>query len=605
VLGWNRDRCLTLVCREHGAEIHAFNFDGTHMRLGKVDLDVEVPGWSRRVVAINLRAGQHVAFVKDGTVWVQRIGEEGLTEPWALGRHEGTGHAVAVDPEGRLIATSNTEGEIKIWDLASASSVAVVQGPEDIDRIGFFGSEPHLAVCTVTGNSERIWVFSFTDGEQQLLRTIDSGQTFDIGIRQQWGWDEEGRRYARNSPDQATRLWSMAAPADAEPLSLRRGEIGMDWWHSFHPNGQWLATADGSGLMVWPLGHAYASVIPAHQKPVWKVAFGPRGRWLASGCRDGIVRLLPLEGDVPTAGWVVARQPTAILALTASPDGSTILAGGENWGAQVIPREGTPPVPLGDLSAGCGLDYSSDGRLAAVAGRTDDDRYVLQVFATDTLEPVVSLEPEDRVLYVAPHFLDDGRIMYSRESGLYVYDPGSETSERVFEGICYDFAVSDNGQRVALVDLSSLTYNPSARVIVLDLAAGITTHLVSHGSEVWSIAMNGAGTVVATGDRDGVLRVGPADGFEPHLLLGHDGRIWDVDIDPAGRWIATGGDDTTVRIWPMPDLAEPPLHRLPHDEAVAKLKRLTNLRVVRDEDSAAAWTLTHDPFPGWETVPSW
>jgi len=32
---------------------------------------------------------------------------------------------------------------------------------------------------------------------------------------------------------------------------------------------------------------------------------------------------------------------------------------------------------------------------------------------------------------------------------------------------------------------------------------------------------------------------------------------------------------------------------------------LFNLRVVRDEESATGWKLTHDPFPGWETVPTW
>jgi len=55
----------------------------------------------------------------------------------------------------------------------------------------------------------------------------------------------------------------------------------------------------------------------------------------------------------------------------------------------------------------------------------------------------------------------------------------------------------------------------------------------------------------------------------------------------------------------MPDLSQPPLHTLPHDELLATLKSLTNLRVVRDEDSATGWTLTHEHFPGWETVLVW
>ncbi len=78
-----------------------------------------------------------------------------------------------------------------------------------------------------------------------------------------------------------------------------------------------------------------------------------------------------------------------------------------------------------------------------------------------------------------------------------------------------------------------------------------------------------------------------------------------VDLDSLGHSIASAGEDTTVRLWPMPDLSKPPLHTLPRDELIAKLKTLTNLRVVRDEESSTGWKLTVGPFPGWETVPSW
>ena len=51
--------------------------------------------------------------------------------------------------------------------------------------------------------------------------------------------------------------------------------------------------------------------------------------------------------------------------------------------------------------------------------------------------------------------------------------------------------------------------------------------------------------------------------------------------------------------------SKPPLHTLPRDELIAKLKTLTNLRVVRDEDSPTGWKVEVGPFPGWETVPEW
>jgi len=145
------------------------------------------------------------------------------------------------------------------------------------------------------------------------------------------------------------------------------------------------------------------------------------------------------------------------------------------------------------------------------------------------------------------------------------------------------------------------------RAVVFDIETGEATPLSSHGSDITAVAMDDAGSIAMTGNTDGEIRVGPITGEEPHLLLGHSGAVVKVAVDPLGRWIASNGylGDLTVRLWPMPDLSRPPLHTLPREELIAKLKTLTNLRVVRDEESPTGWNLEVGPFPGWETAPEW
>jgi len=87
-------------------------------------------------------------------------------------------------------------------------------------------------------------------------------------------------------------------------------------------------------------------------------------------------------------------------------------------------------------------------------------------------------------------------------------------------------------------------------------------------------------------------------------LLGHTSRATGVAVSPDNRWVVSVAG-SEVRLWPMPDLAKPPLHTLPHDELIAKLKTLTNLRVVRDDSASTGWKIEVGPFPGWETVPTW
>ena len=77
-----------------------------------------------------------------------------------------------------------------------------------------------------------------------------------------------------------------------------------------------------------------------------------------------------------------------------------------------------------------------------------------------------------------------------------------------------------------------------------------------------------------------------------------------IAISPDGRWIASTGEDQLF-LWPTPDLSKPPLHTLPHDQLLAKLHTLTNLRAVRDPSSSTGWKLEVGPFPGWRDVPEW
>ena len=141
---------------------------------------------------------------------------------------------------------------------------------------------------------------------------------------------------------------------------------------------------------------------------------------------------------------------------------------------------------------------------------------------------------------------------------------------------------------------------------VLDLATGMAQALPAFGEVSGStLAFAFSGEVVATGDKEGILRVGHWSDKEPHLLVGHEGAIYLVAISPDGRWVASTGEDNTLRLWPMPDLGKPPLHTLPHNELITKLKPLTNIRVLRDPESKEGWSVTLDPFPGWEEVPEW
>jgi WD40 repeat protein len=251
-----------------------------------------------------------------------------------------------------------------------------------------------------------------------------------------------------------------------------------------------------------------------------------------------------------------------------------------------------------------GAAFSADGRFAAsggIEGGADGRTRVIWVWDLETGEERVAGAITDRTISSCEIlFAPGGEILYATTGGRsYAIDLTSGSLKELGWG-SDSMAISPDGRTIFLagnIDVPIL--GPATE----DLKDGDRTSLVPL-ADTNSVALDREGKAIVTGSIDGSIRVGQIGGGEPHVLLGHNQEPI-VSISPDGRWIASTSSDGSIRLWPMPDLSKPPLHTLPHDELIAKLKTLTNLRVIRDEDSPTGWKVDIGPFPGWETVPEW
>ncbi len=488
------------------------------------------------------------------------------------------------------------------------SSVLTIDHPARALTQWFDNQGERLATADVEG---RVRIWSLAGGEPELRRTLERRLLFRAEF------SPTGSYFAGNGA-----LFDLVAPRGARPLRLKNGLTPGWTWSAFSPDGSWLATTYREGVSFWSLGRSYPVVLPGI------VSFSPDGRYIFStavpgrGLRvspldprsgegerrlfsgdlaasfeglsedgsvlayrggQGRVFVLSMDGDgVPRELWRFADH---IGSLAAGPRGRVVAAGG----GQNVPEEAV--IRLWDMETGAErviddgfggavrfLRFTSNGDLVTFRSlftATDDAE-----FFTGRLERWKLSEEVPRLLWqvelsgdrdygeVSDMSPNERTFLFKGHKGFWLYDQESDSFREVHNH-----------------------HNP---MLMQSRQGGAARQIVFGPS----------GEVVVSRDADGIIRVGRLDDREPHLLIGESRDIRWIEVSPDGQWIAAVGKEESV-LWPMPDLSEPPLHTLPHDELLARLRSLTNLRAVPDPESASGWKLEVGPFPGWEKVPTW
>jgi WD40 repeat protein len=468
--------------------------------------------------------------------------------------HERDLTAAVFDDEGRQLATSDTAGTITVWSLER-------DPPERVRRVG-------------------------------------------VDRRNNWcslRFDRSGSMFCANGGY----LVDLSAPQAAMPLRLRRpGAYG--YGQAFEPNGRWFAIGHRDLVSLWPLARQYPLVLQADANNPTGFHFSPESDWIAAKSTEGAVRLWPLASGPNQKSRILfqaegAWEAPSILAM--APDGSFLATGCPNGGVRVLPVDDGPSHKLvGFTDAITEVVVGPESRLvAAGSGHFFREEAIVRVWDLESGE-VRILDAGDGMVITLMWFTGDGDLWVRSGSTLRRWNLDGD-QPRIVE------VVDLTDPKFASRELCA--FDPDGRRLLLEGPASIWIHdldthefreLRSHDSCQWFSLQAGRETIV-TIDAQGGIRVGPVTGEEPHLLLGREGG--NVAVSSDGRWIAARGPDHTIKLWPMPDLSKPPLHTLPREELLAKLRSLTNLRVVEAPESPSGWKLDVGPFPGWETVPSW
>jgi serine/threonine protein kinase/WD40 repeat protein len=357
-------------------------------------------------------------------------------------------------------------------------------------------------------------------------------------------------------------LWQRC---QAGELFTLRGHEGRVLALAFGPNSRTLFTGGWEGMVrIWDLDSRKEIRNHSFDAPILHLAIYPDAKALVIGTRYNVI-----VSDFEFSSMTML--PGAQCPVALSPDGRTLISGGTNgvivWDAvglkklQVSSERETIP----DRNA---IAFSPDSSVVAIPVQKDE-RTDVKIWSTASLkengfqaQPVSILKRGDKQSEVRMAFLGGAQILatgqLAGDPGLQLWDartglplPGS-SSRYVLKllPLQNDTLLTCNHEQ----DFSLWETSTQTNITFLRSVAG-------HENEIWSLALSPDETMIASGSKDGIVKVWNRDTFTKQPISDDSfpsQDIGDIFFPPDQHTFQTISMDSSLGRWktePLEQLA--------------------------------------------------
>jgi eukaryotic-like serine/threonine-protein kinase len=250
--------------------------------------------------------------------------------------HEGPVNAIAISPDGKLVASAGADMTIRLWDITTGSLKQTLKQHEDEVTSLAFSPDGSLLISGSYDRLVRLW-----DVQKGVIRRTLVGHktpTVDaVDFSPDGKMAASGGEFGEDESDVENRTGEIMI-WDAETLKLKRSFPGHTLSVSsvaFSPDSKLLVSGSWDRTVkVWEIEtKSLKYAIEDHKGAVYAVAISIDGQRLASGSEDQTVKLYEFQSGVPLQ--TLYGHSARILSIAFSPDGKNLASGGgehQNWG---------------------------------------------------------------------------------------------------------------------------------------------------------------------------------------------------------------------------------------------------------------------------------
>ncbi|MEO0350098.1 MAG: TIR domain-containing protein [Cyanobacteria bacterium P01_A01_bin.15] len=496
----------------------------------------------------------------------------GIREVKTLGDHDGAVREVVISPDGTIIASGTSRGEIKLWnqDGKLLHTFSAHDSGYDIRRL-VFGPDGEVLASASEDETAKLWNL-----KGELLHTFadHDDKVWDIAF------SPDGQTLATSSHDATLKLWSR----NGELLKTLNGHEDRVWGLVLSPDGQIIAShSDDATLKLWNWQGELIQTLSGHTVNPRSKAFSPDGALIASSGADKTVRLWDRSGELLST---LTGHEDIVSQVTFSPDGQLLASASHDYTIKLWTRGGQFVETLTGHTSGINwVMFSQDGQTLISSSNDGSikqwnlDGTLLQTFTGHQGWVVdLALSPDGQTLLSAsgdktlrlwgfegntsttlkghksrvfdPKFSPDGSIVLTGESygQLKLWTTNGELIRTVdaydIRHRLSDFEFSPDGQVIASISRSgpvAQLWNAEGKLLkVLEGHEGESTSFVAFSPD---------GKILAT-TRNDIIRLWNLDGELLHTLTNDADYISKIAFSPDSKILASAnGTDGTVKLW--------------------------------------------------------